>query len=96
MADFSTCRMTGDDWYGQYIGERGCEALDSYIHAVYSLLQKMKPGSFFDISKNVKPGNIDLFIKICCLFILEQRRARKEASSYYVFSEDYTKIIHHE
>jgi hypothetical protein len=90
--------MTNYDWHEEYAKQRGREAYRKFINDVYQLLLKMQPGSFFQIEGNVKPENIDLFIKVCCLFIEEMRAAKKgcKIEDYYVFSDDYTKIIHHE
>jgi hypothetical protein len=59
------------DWYEAYKSRMGAEALGCYIDRVYTFMRNMQPGSFFRLEGNVKPENIDLFVKVCCLFISE-------------------------
>ena len=78
------------DWVDFYEDQRGAAEFDIYVNSVYLLFSQMKPGSFFDISKNVKHENRDLFIKLCCTFIDETRYVPLHPDSYYEFNPDYT------
>lgn len=94
--DLSKHRMNDYDWVDKYINERGRDEFYKYLNSVYGFLLEMKPGTFFRIEGNVKPENIDLFIKICCLLICERYDSKQEFETEYIFSNDYTKIIHRE
>ena len=87
MPDYSRHRLLNWEWYHQYRSRMGVDNCDRYINSVYRMLSAMKPGSFFIIEKNVRPENIDLFIKVCCMYILESTGA-------YEFSNDYSIIRH--
>ena len=89
-------RMNNYDWLKEYTAQRGKEAFDKFINDVYKFLLEMKPGSFFQIEGNVKPENIDFFIKVCCMFIHERYCSKQKFTTEYIFSDDYTKIIHRE
>ena len=90
MADYSQHRLQNYEWYYEYRFRMGNEDFDKYLNRVYALFIQIKPGSFFDIRKNVKEENCDLFIKLCCMFIDETRRHPIHAGSYYEFSNDFT------
>ena len=92
MPDYRIHRMKDWAWCDTYRARLGREAYDRYVNAVYRLLTEMKPGSFFVVEKNVKPDNIDLFIKICCMFIQEHAVIQKKCPECYEFNEDYTII----
>jgi hypothetical protein len=67
----------------------GSEAFREYINRVYTELMMMNVGERFSIDKNVRPENIELFIKTGCMFILD-------GFYDYEFSNDYKYIIRHE
>jgi hypothetical protein len=67
----------------------GSEAFREYVNSVYEKLMAMKVGDRFSIDKNVRPENIELFVKIGCMFILD-------GFYDYEFSNDYKYIIRHE
>lgn len=94
--DLSKYRMNNYDWFKEYTAQRGKEAFDKFINDVCKFLLEMKPGTFFQIERNVKPENIDFFIKVCCMFIHERYCSVQEFKTEYIFSNDYTKIIHRE
>jgi hypothetical protein len=60
----------------------------------------MKPDSFFRLEGHVKPENLDLFIKVCCLFIEDRTRMlfidggahMHRCTAYYDFNSDATVI----
>jgi len=93
MPDYSKHRMQNWEWYAEYRSRMGIEAFDKYVNSVYNLLMKMKPGAYFVIERNVKPENIDLFIKICCMFIREQSLSDLKNDIYHNFNADYSKIV---
>ena len=72
------------DEYRRTMGTDFC----NYRNRVYSLLMRMRKGTFFVFEKNVRPENMELFVKLCCLFILERRMNVDD----YVMADDYTLI----
>jgi hypothetical protein len=92
MADYTQYRLENWDWVREYGHSRGEQAFLGYVNGVCRFLAGMKPGSFFTVEGNVKPENTDLFIKTCCMFILETGR-EPDAAKEYLFSNDYTKIL---
>jgi len=92
MPDYSNHRLQNWEWYTEYRSRSGREPLLQYINTVYKLLMNMKPGSYFNIEKNVRPENIDLFIKICCMFIQEQTVSSRKREHYHCFNKTYTEI----
>ena len=83
--DLSKHKMTDRTWIRDYTQEMGVEAFQDYECRVWDALEKLRDNFFYDIEKIVKEENRDLFIKICCKFILTHPE--------YEFSEDYTKIV---
>ena len=82
--DYSQYRLTNWDWTDQYKKSMGETAYFAYKDKVVALLDALQPGYFYDIENNVSSQNIDLFIKICCMWI--------STNSNYDLSRDYTKI----
>ncbi|MBR4593970.1 MAG: hypothetical protein IKO33_05245 [Bacteroidaceae bacterium] len=39
---------------------------------VFQALEILQPGRFYDISRQVKEEQQELFVKCCCVYILEQ------------------------
>ena len=70
----------------------GKEAFDKYVNQVYEVLLSMKPGKFLSIDENVKSENIDLFIKICCMFISEQSVSAEPSGFCHIFNDEFTEI----
>jgi hypothetical protein len=68
----------------------GEEEYNKLFNSIYVFIREIPEGKFFDITK-VREENRDLFIKICCLFVLEQRHY---IGDFWTLSEDYTKFIH--
>lgn len=48
------------------LGENGLSAMQN---AIYNTLMKVPPDKYFDIEKNVKPENYEVFIKTVCEFL---------------------------
>ena len=94
MPDYSEHIMKDWKWFDEYKVLRGKEEFDKYVNRIYELLLNMKPDSFFQLNGNVDPANIDLFIKICCMFIQEHHMSRVEKTSFYTFNADCTQIRH--
>ena len=92
MPDYSKHRLQNWDWYKQYRSQMGDIAFEQYVTRCYVILQTMQPGGFLVIDKNVRPENVDLFIKICCMFIDEHNRYSHTARLYYEFKSDYSEI----
>lgn len=59
---------------------------NKYLNDVYKLLNNLNPGMEIEISKNVKPANIEQFTKCFCAYIYETKKN-------ICLSNDYTKII---
>ena len=89
--NFSKHRMNDWNWIQEYKSIMDKEQYNNFFQKVYSTLFQIPQGKYFDISKNVTEKNRDIFIKICCLFILEQR---KSVGDYWVFSDNYNLFIH--
>jgi len=69
------------------IAKMGAENYFPYREMVYSTLLKIKPGESFILRKQVKKENLELFIKISCLYMLETGM-----NCNIIFSDDYTII----
>ena len=91
MPDYSQHKLQNREWCNEYRSRMGKEQYDDFFQKVYSHLLQLPEGKYFDIEKNVTEENRDLFIKICCLFILEQRMS---VGDYWVFDENYNRFIH--
>ena len=63
----------------------GKEAFCTYRDKIYSRLMGMKRGDELNIPKIVKRENLELFIKVVCLFI-------SEGGYTYSFSQDFNII----
>jgi hypothetical protein len=81
--------MNDYDWIDTYQQKMGKEAFRQYRNSVYEMLMGMRPGEYFTIDDHVKTENIDLFIKMVCLFIVE-------GNHQYDFTNDYKKVRCHE
>jgi len=91
MPNYAKHRMSNWDWYQEYRSRMGDEAYCRYEASVFNLLDGMKSGNFFVIEKNVQPENIELFIKICCYYIIKQQYANV-SKTIHEFSDDYSSI----
>lgn len=83
--NLSEYKMQNRAWIREYTQSMGVIAFQEYECRVWKTLEQLKDNSFYDIRKIVKEENLDLFIKLCCKFILTHPE--------YEFSEDYTKIM---
>lgn len=92
MTDYSKHIMQNWEWCEQYRSQIGNLTYWKYVSEVYKLLLSMQPDSFFSIEKNVKPENIDLFIKVCCMFIQEQLASYQPRDFCHSFNADCTEI----
>lgn len=81
--------MTDYGWVESYKSKMGDAQFRDYLNSVYRQLITLHPGQYFDIVKNVRSENYELFVKICCLFIVE-------GHSNYEFFGNYTKIKRYE
>lgn len=86
--DFTNHRLTGWEWRDVYRAQMGGKAYDSYFLLVWRALDRLLVNEYYDIAQQVKAENRDLFIKICCQYVLTHNA--------YEFSNDYTKIIRRE
>ena len=92
MPDYTKHLLKNWEWSDEYRSRMGKEAYWKYVHEIYNMLLSRQPDSFFSIKKNVKPENVDLFIKVCCMFILEQSLSTVRRNFRYTFNRDCTEI----
>jgi|GEM_PF-6825078 len=92
MADYSKHLTKQWDWCNKYSELMGAEAFKKYVSEVYKMLLNMKPGAVFHIDKKVKPDNVDLFIKICCMFLYEQNASKAKKIITHTFNASCTQI----
>jgi hypothetical protein len=90
MSDNRKYLLRDWNWVRQYRLLRGTEAFYGYVNEVYRFLDGMKPGTCFRLENNVRPENLDLFIKVCCMFIEEKPPEPALGGSYYEFNDDCT------
>lgn len=86
--DFSEHRLTDWIWRDIYRAKLGDEVYDAFFEDLWLKLDQLRVNEYYDVARQVKPENRDLFIKICCQYILTHKD--------YEFSNDYTKIIRRE
>ena len=84
--NYSHYRLNNDDELVESKIELGEAHFDKFINKVYGCLLRLQPGQSFQIENRVTDVNRKHFIKMACLFILEQR------SRCYVFNADYNQI----
>lgn len=85
---YARYRLVDWDWIQVYKQKMG-DDFRIYVNEVYKRLLSMKVGEIFSISEKVKVENIDLFVKIVCMFI-------QEGNSDFVFSDDFKKVKRNE
>jgi hypothetical protein len=85
MESFAQYRLNDYSFIGEYERRMGKDYFRKYRDEVYIHLMSMKPGDRFSIETLVKEENLDLFIKIVCLFILE-------GHPNYEFTDDYKHV----
>ncbi len=85
MDSYAIYRLEDWSWVELYQRRMGDDAFREYRDAVYKKLLSLNPGSSYDIEGHVKTENVELFVKICCSFILEEH-------PNYSFSDNYKLI----
>ena len=83
--NFSELRLTDWTWQELYRAQLGEDTYNDYFTSVWMALDRLQENEYYDIAKQVKTENRDLFIKICCQYVLTHKE--------YELSNDYTKII---
>lgn len=91
MPDYSHHKLQNWEWCNEYRSLMGKEQYNDFFEKVYSCILQIPEGKQFDITKNVTEKSRDIFIKICCLFILEQRIS---VGDYWTFGDNYSLFIH--
>lgn len=86
--DFSEHRLTDWNWQTVYQEKLGEQGYNQYFSEVWQALDRLRVNEYYNVETQVRVENRDLFIKICCQYIL--------AHNDYEFSNDYTKIIRRE
>lgn len=86
--DFSEHRLNDWNWQKEYREKIGESAYNAFFESLWLSLGQLQVNEYYDIARQVKPENRDLFIKICCQYVLTHKD--------YEFSNDYTKIIRRE
>lgn len=89
MDSYAIYRLENWSWVEHYQRRMGDDSFREYRDSVYKKLLSMKAGACFNIKDKVKEDNRDLFVKLCCAFILE-------GHPNYSFSDDYKTIRCHE
>ena len=51
----------------------GEDKFNNYKKIVYNTLWRLKSGEIFEINRNVKSQNLEVFIKITCLYMIEMK-----------------------
>ena len=82
--NFSEHRLTDWAWQELYRAQLGENTYNEYFNSVWMALDRLQENEYYDIAKQVKTENRDLFIKICCQYVMTHKE--------YEFSSDYTKI----
>ncbi len=90
-SNYSNFRMINWDWIQQYQSIMGKGQYKDFFDKVYARLLLVPEGKYLDIDRYVTEKSRDIFIKISCLFILEQRQA---VGDYWCFNEKYNCFIH--
>lgn len=65
-------RTSSMDVLISYRDRIGLDAWNSIENKVYAALLALRPGNYYNIATQVAEKDQELFVKICCLFILEQ------------------------
>jgi hypothetical protein len=82
--DLSKHRLYSIHELDPYIDLMGPKAYIEYNDKLFGTLDRLQPGAAFHFLKVVKQENIDLFIKLCCLYI--------RSNGDYDMAEDFTFI----
>ena len=86
--NFSEHRLTDWAWQELYRAQLGENTYNENFNSVWMALDRLQENEYYDIAKQAKTENRDLFIKICCQYVMTHKE--------YEFSSDYTKIIRRE
>ena len=92
MTDYTEHIMKNWEWCEKYRSRLGVTHYNKYVNDVISLLWDMQPDTFFSIEKNVKPENLDLFIKVCCMFMHTQYNSQQHRDVCHGFNADCTEV----
>lgn len=77
-------KMENLNWVEHFLAKLGTDAFLGFERKVYSALDKLSTGRFYDIAGSIIPDQQELFIKFCCCYI--------EKHPEYEFNDDYTQI----
>lgn len=83
--DLSIHRLNNTSQLDRYMEKDKINEYIEYKDKIFKSLDNLKVGHFYNIPKQVPEDQQDLFIKICCLYILSHYKD-------YIFSDDYTLI----
>lgn len=72
------------DWIDEYIKKLGLEGYCDFESRVNKALDQLRPGRYYNIIEDVKEEDQELFIKLCCMYIIQHPE--------YEMSEDYCRI----
>lgn len=87
MESYAKYRLTSEREFDKYREKMGKQAFDAYLTRLYDYVISMKPGQKFLISSMVKEENVDLFVKLLCLFIW------MHGTNTFIFSDDFNWFI---
>ena len=85
MNDLSALAMTDYSDIERCQEEMGKEAFGAYRDKVYTRLMRMTAGDIIDVQKIVRRENLEVFIKVVCLFI-------SEGNGDYSFSSNFNTV----
>jgi len=74
------------DWYEQCEREMGEDVFRRYVNRVWGVLLALPIDGKFFIEKMVEPENYEMFVKVACLFMFEDK------TGWFEFNEEFTVI----
>ncbi len=83
--DLSRYRLTDLSQLDPFKEQMGEKQYYEYAFSVYRQLARLEPGNKFSITKYVKEKNMDLFVKIVCMYMID-------FPGQVVFNDDFTEI----
>lgn len=86
LIDYSAYRLQSNSEIDELLSKHGHRFM-TFVNGVYKALMEMKPGDRYEFELHVKPQNRELFVKVACMFINEQK------DNDYVFTDNTFRVI---
>jgi hypothetical protein len=83
--DYSIYRLNSNAEIDALLAKHG-QRFMIFVNGVYKVLMEMKPGDLYEFELYVKPENRELFVKVACMFINDQKE------NDYVFTQDWNAV----